>query len=241
MKSELTITPKGDTLIMLEGKALEPKHPDKLLISGRIESIGDYLKARRATAQLPGSLQHIDKDLAVITMNEDNMSIHLDVDPNNPFGTEVVGKLEMNPDLQEFHINQKHRFSQETLKELLKFSKRFFEAPDRYAEVMAAIQRLNVQSTAVIKSEADSRGNKDAGFKKSVSSETIPEDFILLMPIFKGQPARSFRVDICLDTTEGSVRFWLESTDLPVMKEADMKAIFNKQVEGYLDFAIIWK
>lgn len=241
MKSELTITPKGDTLNILEGKALEPKHPERLFISGQIESVAAYLNARRGTLQPEGALQHINKDLAVITMDEAAMTITLDVDPNHPFGTEVVGKLEFNPELLAWFINKDKQFTREQLISLLKFNRRFFADASQHSIMLDAYQKLNLTGQTALKNESDNRGNKDAAFKKTIDSSNIPTEFSLLMPIFKGQPAKKFRVEVCLDATDASVRFWFESVELIEIIEADKKEIFNKQVEGYVDFAIIWK
>ena len=231
----------GSTLTILEGTALAPKHPERLKIIGQIESVNSYLNARRGTAQPEGALQHINKDLAVITMDEAAMTITLDVDPNNPFGTEVVGKLEFNPELLAWFINKDKQFTREQLITLLKFNRRFFADASQHGIMMDAYQKLNLTGQTALKNESDSRGNKDAAFKKTIDSGNIPTEFSLLMPIFKGQPAKKFRVEVCLDATDASVRFWFESVELIEIIEVDKKAIFNNQVAGYTDYAIIWK
>lgn len=241
MKSELTITPKGDTINILEGKALEPKHPNKLKISGQIDSVNKYLAARRGTLQPSGALQHIDRDLAVITVDEEAMTIHLDVDPNHAFGTEVVGKLEMNPDLVPFGINKTVEFTREKLIHLLRFSRRFFTLPAHHEALITAYQKLNISGNTNLKVETDTRGNKDMGFKKTIDSSSIPTEFVLEMPVFKGQPARKFRVEICLEASDASVRFWFESVELIEIIEKDKKEIFQAQLADYLEYAIIWK
>lgn len=241
MKSELVITPKGDTLNILEGKALEPKHPERLRITGQIGSVNAYLTARRGTQQPPACLQYIDKDLAVITMDELSGTITLDVDPNHPFGTEVVGKLDFNPDLLIWSINKDTQFTREQLIKLIKMNRRFFADPSQHGIMLDAYQKLNLTGQTALKNESDSRGNKDASFKKSIDSSTIPTEFTLEIPVFKGQPAKKFRVEICLDATDASVRFWFESVELIEIIDADRKKIFNDQVAGYIDYAIIWK
>lgn len=231
----------GSALTILEGKALDPKHPLSLKITGQIESVYTYLTSRRGTLQPAISLQHIDKDLAVITMDEAAMTITMDVDPNHPFGTLVVGKLEFNPELNAWCINKDKQFTREQLITLLKFNRRFFADPAQHAIMMDAYQKLNLTGQTNLKNESDGRGNKDQAFKKTIDSSTIPTEFSLEMSVFKGQPKRKFRVEICLDATDASVRFWFESVELIEIIEVDRKEIFNKQVEGYPDYCIIWK
>lgn len=241
MKSEMNITPKGDVLTLLEGKALELKHPDKLKISGQIESVNKYMAARKGTEQAPGALQHINRDLAVITVDDEAMAIHLDVDPNNPFGTEVVGSLEMNPELLQFQLNKNYKFSRESLVELLRMNRRFFADRIENENVVSALQRLKISTTADIGQGSDTRGNKENAFKKTVDSAAVPQTFALFIPIFKGQPPKKFLVDLCLDTTEQNVRFWLESVELIEIIQVDKKAIISAQLADYLDYCIIWK
>jgi len=242
VKSELIISPKGDTINVLEGKALEQKHPDRLVISGQIESVNAYLSTRKGTAQMPGSLQHVDRDLAVITIDEEAMTIHLDVDPNNPFGTEVTGKLLANPELAAFSINKAgHRFTRESLLEIITFRRRFFTDLDQYDRVKSSLQRLKISANSSTEVGSDSRGNKDSAIQKTVDSANIPAGFKLTIPIYKGQPAKTFLVELCLDYTDAGVRFYLESVELVEIAEADKKAIIQKQLADFLEFCIIWK
>jgi len=245
MKSEsgnqYLISPRGDTISVLEGKALDPKHPLPLKIIGQIESVNSYLTARRGTLQPADCLQYIDRDLAVITMDELAGTITLDVDPNHPFGTVVIGKLEFNPDLLVWSINKDTQFTREQLIKLLKLNRRFFPDPSQHMIMLSAYQKLNLTGQTNLKNESDDRGNREAMFKKTIDSSNIPTEFTLEMPVFKGQPAKKFRVEICLDATDASVRFWFESVELIEIIDADRKKIFKDQVAGYLDHCIIWK
>lgn len=233
--------PQGSSLTVREGKALEEKHPERLLLKGRIETVRQYLDARRATGQAPGRLQHIDKDLAVIIVNEEDLSITLKVDPNNPFGTEIAGQMQHNADLASFQINKEHKFSRESLVKLLTFSRRFFNDAVEWENVLNAVRRLKVSSVSDITQDSDNRGNKELVFKKSVDSANIPKSFTLLIPIFKGQIPRKFSVDLCLEVTDAGVKFYLESVELVELTEQDRKDIIYKELLTYSDYCIIWK
>ena len=233
--------PQGSALTIREGKALEEKHPEKLNLTGRIESVRQYLDARKGTEQAPGRLQHIDKDLAVILINEEELSITLHADPNNFFGTIVTGRMQHNADLTGFQINKEHKFSRESLVKLLTFSRRFFNDAVEWENVLNAVRRLKVSSTSDISQDTDNRGNKEMIFKKSVDSANIPNSFTLLIPIFKGQIPRKFSVDLCLEVTDAGVKFYLESVELVELTEQDRKDIINKELASYTDMCIIWK
>jgi hypothetical protein len=232
---------QGSILTIREGKALEEKHPERFMIKGRIESVRQYLDARRGSTLAEGTLQHIDKDKAVIIVNEEELTITLKLDPNNPFGTEVIGQMQHNADLAGFQINKEHKFSRESLVKLLTFSRRFFNDAVEWENTLNAVRRLKVSSTSDISQDTDNRGNKELIFKKSVDSANIPKSFILLIPIFKGQVPRKFSVDLCLEVTDAGVKFYLESVELVELTEQDRKDIINKELLTYSDYCTIWK
>lgn len=241
MENKILINPQGDKLTILNGNALELKHPERLSVVGQIESVRKYLDARRGSLLSSDSLQFINKDLAVIYINEDEGTISLSVDPNNPFSTTVKGELKVNPELASFQINKSHRFTRETFLDLITFRRRFFDSVADWDNLKTKFQRLKVSSSAEIEQGSDKRGNRENTFKKEVNSDEVPASFKLNMPIFKGQPSRSFQVDICVDVTDAGVKFFLESNDLVELADADKKKIISDQLQGYLDYCIIWK
>lgn len=227
-------------MTIYEGKALDPKHPDKIKLAGNIESIANFLSKRYGSRE-GKELQLVDKDKACVVVNKDKMQIHLLLDPQNPFGTEVNASLEFTEDLKNFHINDNTEFTREELIKLFKFSKRLFDDAQKHEEVLNAYMKLNLSGTTNVKAESDNRGNKDLAFKKEINSQGIPQGFILNMPIFKGQPSERFRVEICLNVTDASVRFWFESVELVDIVEARKETIFAEQLKPAEDFVIIHK
>lgn len=241
MENQFLISPQGDKLTILHGNALELRHPERLIIVGQIESVRKYLDARRGVLLSSDSLQHINRDLAVITVNEDEGNIILTVDPNNPFTTSVKGELKANPELAPFQINKAHRFTRETFLDLIAFRRRFFSEVSEWDNLKTKFQRLKITSNSEVDQGSDKRGNRDNNFKKEVNSDEVPASFKLEMPIFKGQPPRKFQVDICVDVTDAGVRFFLESADFIELMELDKKKIISDQLQSYLDYCIIWK
>ncbi len=221
-----------ETLTILEGKALELKPPAKIKIEGDIETVREFLTVR--TAVSPGEgLQTLDPKKAIITTDKDNLTIQLELDPNDFYGTEIIAKLLFNPDFLQFHINEAKTFRREELIKLLRFSRRFFPDRDRFDALLNAYQSLNISAAAEIKAKTDTRGNKDLSFVKTVNSANIPTEFVLEMPIFKGQPIERFMVEICLESTEQSVVFWFESVDLAELIEVRKQEAFNTQLEDF--------
>lgn len=242
MKNEITLNglQPGHNLSIYEGKALDPKHPEKIKLSGNIESIAAYLK-NRYNENKGKSLQEVDKEKAVVIVDKNGMTIQLLLDPENFFGLEVLASLDFTEELQAFNINSNHQFTRESMIKLLKFNKRFFEDPLKHEALLESYMKLNLSGNTQVKNESDDRGMKDLAFKKTINSQNIPLGFVLEMPIFKGQAVEKFRVDICLDVTDASVRFWFESVELVELTEMRKDEIFSKQLESCQDFVIIHK
>ncbi len=239
MKTELQISPAGDTLTILEGKALELLQPKQLKLAGNILSVGKFIAMRGLNGKNGKGLQLIDPALAVVIVNEADMSILLQLDPNNAHGTEVLGKLELTDELKQFHINTSKLFTREELIKLLRFNKRFFNNADLHADLLKSYQTMQIKTASELKQESDTRGNKGMNFNKTVDSANIPTEFVLHIPVFKGFDSKVFRVEICLDATDSSVRFWFESVELNELIIIERDQIFEEQLKECSAFPII--
>lgn len=239
---EIQVTLTGDQkeLTIREGHALALRDPDQIKVTGRIDAISGFLKARYP-GRIGKGLQHVDPDKAMVIVDEDAMQLTLRLDPENPFGTIITSKLEFSTELTQFAINTSKQWTRKELIQLIRFNKRFFNDPDKHETLLNAWQKLNYTVTANVKNESDTRGNKDQEFKKKIDAEHIPTEFILFIPIFKGQPHKVFKVEICFEATDASFVVWFESTELVDIIEQDKKDLFARELEPCEQFAIICK
>lgn len=234
---DVNVTAKGEVLTILEGKTLELKPPEKILISGDIKSVSTFLGVRLKSGS---GTQQIDKSKSVLLVDKKALTIELLIDPENHYGATVSGKLEKSDELAPFCINQNKTFSKEELVKLIKFNKIYFDEPTKHGEMLLAFQKVSSTTNIRANDSADDRGNKERAFVKEVTSNA-PTEFILNIPIFKGFDAVRFRVEVCLDVTEGSVRFWFESTELHELIQTTVDIIFNEELKVADGFVIINK
>jgi len=242
MKVELN-TEKCE-LTILEGKALDPKPPKKILIVGNIDAVDNFLSKRYDTQVVDidnGSEQFVNPELTVVIVNESGLYVHLQLNPTNEYGFEIKAELKLADELKEFSINEAKTFTREELVRKVKFAGRFFDTPDAHQKLLLSYMKLNLSVNSSIKAESDDRGNRDMAYKKSIESQGVPEDFILNIPIFKGKPKERFRVQICLDVTDGGARFWFESVELAELLDVRSKEYLAKAVERCTDFPIIYQ
>jgi len=107
--------------------------------------------------------------------------------------------------------------------------------------VLKAYMSLQVSAQTEVKAASDTRGNKNNLFNKSVDSQNIPTEFVLNLQVFKGMSLERFRVEICLDVTDGSTRFWFESPELVELIDRRKKEIFGALTERFSQYAVIYK
>ncbi len=234
---KLNITTDQKTLTVYEGNALELKAPEKINISGDIKSVSAFLNVRKSKGH---GLQEIDESKAVLIVDKKDLTIELLLDPENHYGAKIKGSLQKADELKPFFINENKTFTKEELVKLIKFNKLHFSDQSKHAEMLLAFQK--VQSVVNIKANdsSDDRGNKERAFVKEVTSNA-PTEFILDMPIFKGFGNVKFRVEVCLDVTEGSARFWFESIELHEICQRQIDEIFTDELKIADGFVIINK
>lgn len=234
---DVNVTVKGDSLTVLEGKILETKPPEKIAIAGDIRSVSSFLSVRMKEGK---GTQEIDKSKAIVIIDKKKLTIQLLIDPENHYGANVLGTLEKSDELAPFHINQNKTFSKEELVKLIKFNKIYFDDYGKHAEMLLAFQKISSTVNIKANDSTDDRGNKERAFVKEVTTNA-PTEFILNIPIFKGFDAVRFRVEVCLDVTEGSARFWFESTELHELMQTKVDIIFNEELQSAKGFVIINK
>lgn len=223
-------------LIIREGAALPVHDPKKIVLSGDINSVSAFLKSR----ETGHSLQKVDKNRAIVIVDRAAMTILLMLDPEDTFGTEIKGSLEFSDELKVFHINQNKTFTRDELVKIIRFNKLAFDNSDKHAELLKAYQAFEASAKTDLQQGSDTRGNKANSFAKAVTTN-IPTEFILLIPVFKGKSPYRFRVEICLDVTDGGARFWFESVELNELIQTSRDIIINEELRNCEGFVIINK
>lgn len=229
---------ENGTLTIRTGEAAPVIVPDKLRIEGDIRSVSSYFN-HRSIRKDPAELQTINASRAVITVNRAANSITGELDPNDPKGTIVVGRLEQSDELKKFSINGKS-FTQAEMVRLIRFNRLAFGSVEKHAEILRLYQRFTFKTKTEGESEKDQRGNKTNSFSKEMTTD-LPNEFLLHIPIYKGEKKKSFRVEICFDASDASVKFWFESVELEELIEIEKELIFKRELEHLKDHVIIYK
>jgi len=220
----LTVKVEGETktLTILQGQALPQREPKIINITGTISAPHEFISKRKGLYE---------KTRVGVSYNRSLMEITLHADDVNFFGATVTGKLLINPDLNAFGINQAKERTIKDLSKFLKMNKYFFKDVDKCMLIISNLQKFSASVTTQLEQSNDNRGNKNEVFEVKVDSN-LDMFFDLNMPIFKGQPAKMFRVDIAFDVRDKSVSIWLESPELQEIILGDRDAILDTQIEA---------
>jgi hypothetical protein len=235
------IDPSG-VITIREGQAAPIELPDMDVIEGDINTISAFVKKRYPCPSTQSSLglQFIDKDRVIVTVDREKFEITVEIDPEHPRGSVVKGKLSLAPELIQFNINGSKSFTREELVKLIKFNKMWFASRDQAETLLESYMAFRAEVNANISKTNDTRGNVENNYKKTVKTG-VPDSFVLNIPVFKGQDKRQFRVEIEIEATDASVRFWLVSVELHDLIQIESEQILQKQLECCKDFVVVYK
>lgn len=226
---------EGNEIIWREGQAAPIISPVKLVADGDIRTVGTFREGR----DVP-NLQGIDRETTLVTVDKDAGTIKLETDPNDQFGTVIKGTLTMSDELRVFSINENKMFSQKELIKLLKYNRIHFVDPLVQQNLLNAYQAFTFSTSTEGHAKGDDRGNKSVAVAKAVTTN-LPTDFSLKIPIYKGERSVTFRVELCLDVTDGGAKFWLESIELHELLQIEKELIFEREIKRCEGLVIIYK
>jgi hypothetical protein len=116
----------------------------------------------------------------------------------------------------------------------------WFASRDQAETLLESYMAFRAEVNANIGKTNDTRGNVENNYKKTVKTG-VPDSFVLNIPVFKGQDKRQFRVEIEIEATDASVRFWLVSVELHDLIQIESEQILQKQLECCKDFVVVYK
>lgn len=229
---KLNITSQNKDVIVRTGEALQLKEPLKIDIKGNIDAVSRFITQRNSVENT------ICAQEAIILVDREALSITLKAEPENFYGAIVKGELTINPLLQNFGINTGNKFTQSDLVSLLKLNRVFFADLDEHAKILSSIKNFKANVNKEIVSAKDGRGNNQNVNNQNITTD-LAFDFKLNIPIFKGEKASVFMVEILLDITDAGTRFWLESMELNDLIINYCDTVINSNLKELQGFCII--
>ena len=232
----LKLESTGNEIIWREGTAPDIQYPKAVVLTGDIRAVGTFVVGRHGIANLQG----IKPETAIVTIDKEAGTILLQTDPNDVYGSSVKSTLQISDELSVFGLNTGKMFSQKELIKLFKFSRLYFSDPLEQQDLMKQYMAFSFKTGTEGHSNSDDRGNKSQAMAKTVNTN-LPLWFTLKIPIYKGERSVVFRVEICLDVTDGGAKMWFESVELHELQQTEKEIIFKRELEFCDGLVVIYK
>lgn len=238
MEKELNLQVKleGDKgeLHIIHGELPKPlplREPLIVNLEGNLPSVSNWLNTRRTT---------FDPLHVHIVANFPERTITAVIGEKDFYKTTIIGKLEVNPELEDLCINEKTTFNEKELLEAILFKRRHFTTAQKHDDLMTALKKFNGKVELSFQNVDDFKGEK--ALKKAYEIKTSLGDelsFELHMPVMAGSVKKNFMVEINLDIKNGSVVFYLVSVDLHVALEEETEFEFESELRKMAEYAIV--
>lgn len=226
-KIQLSLTPGVSEVIIREGSALPVLPPIAITESGLITAPSEYFTKR-----------NLDITKSHVVSNRNQRSIKLVVNESDPYRTIITGTLRFNPELAAFSVNENKMFTLKELTNVLRTKRMYFDELDEYSLFLKSLNNFYAKTTAELKDADDRKGNSEKSIKRQTEIDT-KLSFTLNIAVYEGQKKNKIFVDVLVDISDGSARFWLESIDLTELKYNLAEGIMNDELTKFGDQIVI--
>lgn len=179
------IVRKGDA-----ARAVDPlpeKEPLKCDLSGTIETPANWLEKR--SSEFNGKTMYAVVDL-------ENLSIGLVVNETDArYKRVIIGKAELSDIYKDFRINDTCGWEPQKLGQFIRLHRAFFDDNKVATDLVAKLKKFSANVQAKLDKQQDRNGSMQVAYEQTVTS-SLPTDFKINIPIFKGSEKRLIEVEI---------------------------------------------
>jgi len=182
-------------LVIRHGDALPLKEPKIIDFVGDIKSPLHWLRKK---------FENKDLTDCHLKVNRDKKQIVLVVNEKDPYSSTISGKLTLTKIFEDFGINTGKFFTTKQLASFFKMNRSYFASKTDAMELVNKLASFTGKIDGAIENTLKS-GEKKALVEKVVKTN-LPEDFELILPIFKGMSKVPFKVEIFVDPDNYSIQ-----------------------------------
>ncbi len=225
-------------LVIRKGEALPVKHPIHVVLAGNIDAPMVFAKAR------PGLVKSLANEGHVL-VNMKSKAITLVMGESNPYlSYRISGKLKLSDQITSINLNGSKMFRSDLI-HLIKRHRYYFIDKEQYNIILQSIEKFSAKIEKEIEQSSDKSGNMRSLLAYSTNwGQGLTNQFLVKMPIFDGHPDLTMRVEIGLDPTDASVKFYLESEDFHELVTAETEKIMGEIIlwfEENTSFPVIFE
>lgn len=211
-------------VVLREGEApvvLDPKEPERVVISGTIDTPFRWLEKR---------IELINQKASNIIVNRDVMGIALTVDETNYYQSDIRGELETSKEMMEFGINTEKKWEPIKLSKFLKMHRAFFTDKSQNMMLVSTLKNFKAKVNQDIERSKEENGSKVDNYSQVVDSN-LPKSFKLNIPLFKGFACEEIEIEIYADVDGRDVSLSLVSAGANEAIEEYKNKVIDEQLE----------
>lgn len=211
-------------VVLREGEApvvLDPKEPERVVISGTIDTPFRWLEKR---------IELINQKASNIIVNRDVMGIALTVDETNYYQSDIRGELKTSKEMMEFGINTEKKWEPIKLSKFLKMHRAFFTDKSQNMMLVSTLKNFKAKVNQDIERSKEENGSKVDNYSQVVDSN-LPKSFKLNIPLFKGFACEEIEVEIYADVEGRDVSLSLVSAGANEAIEEYKNKVIDEQLE----------
>lgn len=218
-------------IIIREGKAVELKEPVKVNISGTIDAPARWLETR---------FDCLKEKTCYVIVNRERLSVSLQCNENNHYGSHITGQLEISPEIKKFRINEGHYITNFEMSELIKMNRAHFENKTVAMKLVTELQNFKAKVDKDIEQSNNNRGDRRLLINQAVQ-HNLPEAFNLHLPIFKGTGKQTIQVEVYVNPSDFTCTLVSpEANDLiEEMRDREIDAVLERIQKRCPDIVII--
>ena len=217
-------------VVLREGEApelLEIKEPERVVISGTIDTPFRWLEKR---------IELINQKASNIIVNRDVMGIALTVDETNYYKSDIRGELKTSKEMMEFGINTEKKWEPIKLSKFLKMHRAFFTDKSQNMMLVSTLKNFKAKVNQDIERSKEENGSKVDNYSQVVDSK-LPKSFKLNISLFKGFANEEIEVEIYADVDGRDVSLSLVSAGANEAIEEYKNKVIDEQLDAIRQIA----
>jgi hypothetical protein len=207
-------------LVIRHGEASKIHIPNGIELSGcSIQAPKEYLSKKGIN---PDEIKN-----SIISYSLENRYIQLVYGFRRENQDKIEGRITLHPDLINFEINAGKRYSPHALADFIRMNRHYFETKDVAIKLEATLRNFTAEVDRKIEAADDKRANIKASIVQTVRT-SIPESFVLLLPVFIG--AKPIAITVEIDINSSDLSCSLMSPDLKSFIDTEGAAIIESEL-----------
>lgn len=213
-------------------KELPVLEPEKLSISGNITAPFAFLEKRwnAEDGQLDHSRTHV-------IVNRDDLLVKLITNENDKRNSQsVTGQILLSRQYRDFGINQGKLWEPFDLGKLFQMNRTYFRTKEEAMTLVALFKRFTAKISTAIEREEKNNGSVTDNYSKVVESN-LPEAFEIRIPIYKGAPAETVKIEVIAHVNGKHAVLELISPDAQAIVEECRDRLIDAELEKICELA----